>query len=129
VLRSCTLLLTTNVGGRGRHVVLRLISRRSLLSHRCFIDIDGNDFGEETIGVISEMIRASQDRLHGVVTLSQIVKLASLIDQKIFQCASVLVQDARSLNTEVVNDGLSCVAETVGAVRLGRRSLRGKRGL
>jgi len=123
------LLLTANVGRRGRHVVLRLISLRSLLSHRCFIDIDGNDFGEETIGVVSKMIRISQDRLHGVVTLIESVKLASLIDQKIFQRASVLVQDARSLNTEVVNDGLSYVAETVDAVRLGRRSLRGKRGL
>ena len=123
------MLLTTNVGGRGRHVVLGLVSLRRLLGHRCFVDIDGNDFGEEAVGVVSEMIRIGQDRLHGVVTLSQIVELASLIDQQIFQCASVLVQDARSFDTEVVNDGLSCVAETVDAVRLGRRSLRGNRGL
>jgi hypothetical protein len=68
------------------------------------------------------VIRISQDGLHGVMTSRQNIHFLSLIYQQILERASVLVEDSRSINPEVINDLASC-----GAYDLcrGRRSLRG----
>ena len=60
---------------------------------------------------------------------AQIVHGGGLLNQHVLEGACVLIQDAGSLDTEMLNDGASCVAEIAGVVRLGRRSLRGSLGL
>jgi hypothetical protein len=75
-----------------------------LLSVRGTINIHGVDLGKEAIRVIRQMIRVSQNGLHRTGTCIQIIHTLSLIDQKIFKRASILVEDPGSLDTKVLND-------------------------
>lgn len=118
---------TASIGRRGGHIVTGLICLSLLLiSGSVAVDVHGDNLREVTIGVVSQVIRISQDRLHRIVASSQDIHLLSLIDQKIFERAGILIQDAGSFNPEVINDlgGYGAYARLRG-----RRSLRGNLGL
>jgi len=94
--------------GDSRHlIVLRLILRGRL--GRSF-DVHGVDFGEEAVGVISQVIGIRKDRFHGLRTGTDCVQSLILLDQSIFQRGGVLIENRRSFDTEVVNYGCACLA-------------------
>jgi hypothetical protein len=65
----------------------------------------GIHFSKETIGVISEVIGISQDGFHGRTPISHCLQNLMLLNQSIFQSGGVLVENTRSLDAEVINDG------------------------
>ena len=117
----------TGISRRSGHVVAGLVSLRllRLISLIVTVDVYGDNLSEVTIRVVSQVVRISQDGLHRIVASSQLIHLLSLIDQKIFQRAGILIEDARSLDTEVINDlgGYGAYAR-----RPVRRSWRGSLG-
>jgi len=118
---------TTCISGGSGHVVAGLISLSLLLIvGGITVNVHGDNFGEITISVVSQMIRISQDCLHRVMTSSHNIHFLSLVYEEILKRASILIQDARSFNPEVVNDlgGYG----TYARLRV-RRSLRGNLGL
>ena len=117
---------TTCVGRRSRHVIARLISLSLLLIEGLIaVDVHGDNFGEVAISVVSQMVGISQDGLHRIVASSKNIQLLSLLYQEILKGTSVLIEDARSFDTEVTNDlgGYGAYARLRG-----RRSLRGSLG-
>jgi hypothetical protein len=96
---------TACISGRSGHVVAGLISLSLLLIvDGVAVDVHGDNFGEVTISVVSQVIRISEDGLHRIVASSQDIHLLSLIDEEILKRTSVLVQDAGSFDPEVIND-------------------------
>ena len=74
------------------------------------IGVDGIHLGEKAIGVVSQLIRIGQDVLHGFTLNSHLLHALVLSDQSILESNGVLVEDARSFSTEVLNDLTSYVA-------------------
>ena len=72
--------------------------------------VHGVNFGEEAIGVVSQLIGISQDVLHGAGSQSEGFHVLVLLNQRIFQSNGVLVQNRGSFNTEVVNYGACFLA-------------------
>jgi len=116
----------SGISGRSRHVVVGLVSLSLLLELSVTIDIHGDHLGEVTVGVVSQVIRISQDGLHRVVASSKSIQFLSLINEEILETTGVLIQDRRGLDPEVINDlgGYGAYARW-----LGRRNLRGSLGL
>ncbi len=67
--------------------------------------VHGVHLGEEPIGVISQLIRVSQDVLHGAGSQSEGFHVFILLNQRIFESNSVLVENRRGFDTEVINYG------------------------
>ena len=67
-------------------------------------------FGEETVGVISQLIGIGQDLLHRDATGSNVFEDIVLLDQSIFKHRGILIQNAGGLKAEVINDGGGCFA-------------------
>jgi hypothetical protein len=86
-------------GNSGELIVTRLVALGINLS------IHGINLSEEPIGVIGQVIRISQDLLHGGTTSSDFFQNTVLLDQSILKHRGVLIQNARSFNAEVINDG------------------------
>lgn len=100
------------------------------------LNINRLNFSEVAIGVVSQSVTVSKNLLHGRSTLTELLNNSLLLDQSILQRGGILIQNARSLDTEVVNDGggfraeLRCCRRTlirsrgcIGAVERGLRSL------
>jgi len=127
LLGLSTSVSAAGICGRSGHVVAGLISLGLLLSGESVtVNIHGDDFSEVTIRVVSQVVRISQDGLHRVVASRENIHLLSLLHEEILKRASVLIEDARGLDAEVVNDlgGYGAYARLPG-----RRSLRGSLGL
>ena len=60
-----------------------------LEQERIAIDVHGDDFGEEAVGVIGQIIRVGQDLLHTTCSLVSSVSLLSLLDQHVLQTAGI----------------------------------------
>mgnify|MGYP004053403061 CR=1 FL=1 len=125
LLRLESLLLTSGGCRRGRHIEVLLILLRSLRSG-ISINVHGDNFSEEAVGVISQIVRIGQDLLHATCSLVSSVSLLSLLDEHILQTAGICVQNSRGLDSELPNDLGAGGAECGLAVR---RSLRGSLGL
>lgn len=127
LLRLCTSSRPAGTCRRSGHVVAGLISLSLLLitDGVITVDVHGDNFSEITISVVSQVIRISQDGLHRIVASSKNIQLLSLLYQEILKGTSVLIEDARSFDTEVTNDlgGYGAYARLRG-----RRSLRGSLG-
>ena len=75
---------------------------------------------EELTGVISKHIRIGQNLLISTMLISQFLKktnslleLLIILNEVIFQVAAVLIQDGRSISTEVINNFKTCFAYPV----------------
>jgi len=91
-------------GNSGKLIVTRLI----ILS--VSFGIHGVHLGKEPIGVISKLIRIGQDLFHSQTASSDVLKNTMLLDQSIFKHRGILIQNAGSFDTEVINDGGGCLA-------------------
>jgi hypothetical protein len=100
------------------------------------LNINRLNFTEVAIGVISQSVPVSQNVLHGRSTLTELLNNSLLLNQSVLKRGGILIQNARSFNAEVVNDGggfraeLRCCRRTlirsrgcIGAVVRGLRSL------
>ena len=67
--------------------------------------IHGVHLGEETVGVIRQMIWVGQDLLHRGATGGHIFQHTVLLNQSVFKHGGILIQNAGSFDTEVINDG------------------------
>lgn len=69
------------------------------------IFVHGVHFGEEPISVISQLFGISQDVLHGSTTTDGSFENRVLLNQSVLESNGVLIEDARSIYTEVINYG------------------------
>ena len=80
-------------GNSGELIVLRLIS---LAGSQGVSLIHGVHLGEEPVGVISKLLRISQNVLHSACTCSEGFQSFILLNQCVFKSDGVLVQNCRS---------------------------------
>ena len=75
-------LTTTGISRRGGHVIVLLVLLRCL-SLNVTVDVHGDNFSKEAIGVISQVVRVGEDLLHTTSHFGDVVSLLSLLNQKI----------------------------------------------
>jgi hypothetical protein len=72
--------------------------------------IHGVHLGEEPVGVVSQLIRISQNMLHSAGPSGHCFQSFVLLNQSILKSNGVLIEDSGSFDAEVINDGGGCLA-------------------